>query len=139
ACPWTIPTRWSQAARRGTSAPASAAASASLRPRAGAPDDRAPLLGLRGDEGAELPGRKWPRLDADAPQACQYLRSRERAAGAGVQLVDDLRRGPGARAEPDPRRRFEAGEPGFVERRHVGRRADALFLRDRDRAEPAFA
>src|SRR5207248_257736 len=85
-------------------------ASGSLRPRAGAPDDRPPLLRLCGDEGAELTGRQWPRLDADALQPRQYLWSRERAAGAGVQLVDDLRRGPGARAEPDPRRRC-AAEP----------------------------
>ena len=109
----------------------------SFRFRARTTDDLAPLPGLRADELRELLRRHRPRLDARSRTAGSAASERASARRAASFSRSTISFGvPTARAEPEPGRRLESPQTGFVDRGNLRRGGDALALRHGERPQP---
>src|SRR5205809_2734390 len=84
-------------------------------------DHLGPLLGLAGDELAEVARRSWKHCAAQVGKSCPYLGIGETRIDFLVELVDDFRRRVLRRADPEPDARLEARQE-IAQVRHVRKR-----------------
>src|SRR6476660_1804816 len=95
------------------------------------------LVDLGAYESGECLGRTADRVDTFVQEALFEVGAREDTVNLDVEARDDVLRGAGRRHEAEPRGCLVPLEAGFIERRDLGDRREALQAADGDRAQAA--